>query len=151
MQANWIGVPHNYSNKALTPYTTSGARPGVLEVPANVPITFKKLATAAADTPGVLASDNLIAAYQRTSLAPTPLAMQTDVGHFALGWSGSEAIALGVQYDLRNKSGSKSTYGPIGDRPPRTLNIQLAEPVDYRKRRTFRRRITGWLSRELSI
>lgn len=130
LQMNWIGVPHNYSNKAVTPYTS--ATPGRFEVPANVPITFKKLGTAAADTPGVLASDDLIAAFQSSYLFATPLSTQTTMGRFALGWSGSDAIALGLQYNLRNKSGSKSTFGPIGDRPPRTLNIQLAEPVDYR-------------------
>jgi hypothetical protein len=131
MRVNWIGVPHNYSNKAVTPYTSS--QRGVFEVPANVPITFKKLATStAADAIGVLASDDLVATYQNSYLFPTPLSTQTNTGEFALAWDGSEAIALGVQYNLKNKSGSKSTYGPIGDRPPRTLNIQLAEPVDYR-------------------
>ena len=131
LQMNWIGVPHNFSNKAVTPYTSS--TPGLLEVQSNVPITFKKLATStAADAAGVLSSDELIAAYQATSLFSTPLATQTNIGQFAFAWTGSDAISLGLRYDLRDKSGSKSTYGPIGDRPPRTLNIQLAEPVDYR-------------------
>lgn len=130
LQMNWIGVPHNYSNKALTPYTAAAA--GRFEVPATVPLTLKKLGTAAADTPGVLASDDLIAAYQSSYLISTPLSTQTNAGHFALAWSASDAIALGLDYKLRNKSGLKSTFGPIGDRPPRTLNIQLTEPVDYR-------------------
>lgn len=129
LQADWTGIPHNYSNKAVTPYINRGN--GVLTLPATVPITFKKLATGAADTPGVLASDDLIAAYQSTYLAPTDLAMQTNAGHFALAWSAS-ALELGAAYDLRDKKGSKSGFGPIGDRPPRSLNIQLAEPVDYR-------------------
>ena len=58
---SWVGTPHNYSNKAVTPYVQRA--PGLFEVGANVPITFKKLGTAAADTPGVLASDDLIAAW----------------------------------------------------------------------------------------
>ncbi len=126
----WVGTPHNFSNKAVTPYIQSA--PGVLTVPATIPITFKKLATGAADVPGVLASDSLIAAYQSSFLAPTSLAMQTNAGRFAFGLQASEALALGVAYDVRTKNGSKSGFGPIGDRPPRTLNIQLAEPVDYR-------------------
>lgn len=130
LQANWTETPHNYSNKAVTPYIQRA--PGLFEVPATVPITFKKLATGAADIPGVLASDALIAAYQSRFLAPTPLATQTNVGHFALGWSEHDAISLGIAFDRRDKSGLKSTFGPIGDRPPRTLNIQLTEPVDYR-------------------
>lgn len=128
---NWIGVPHNFSNKAVTPYITRG--PGLLGVPATIPITFKKLATSlAADVQGVLASDSLIAAFQSAFLVPIALRSQTNTGHFGLAWSGSEALSLAVAYDLRDKSGSKAAFGPIGDRPPRTLNIQLAEPIDYR-------------------
>ncbi len=128
---DWTGVPHNYSNKARTPYIRKGA--GLFEVPANVPITFKKLATGtAADVPGVLASDALTAAYQQQFLAPTALDTQTWFGRAALKLTGSEALDLGVTYDLKNKTGLKPTYGPIGDRPPRTLNIQLTEPIDYR-------------------
>ncbi|MDP2053017.1 MAG: MtrB/PioB family outer membrane beta-barrel protein [Acidobacteriota bacterium] len=129
LKADWGETPHNFSNKAVTPYTQR--TPGLFTVPATVPITFKKLATAAADTAGVLASDDLIAAYQANFLAPTPLAMQTNAGSFALRWLAIDNLALDVVYDRRDKSGSRPTYGPIGDRPPRTLNIQLAEPVDY--------------------
>lgn len=129
LRADWVGVPHNFSNKALTPYTQSS--PGLFTVPATVPVTFKKLATAAPDTPGVLASDDLIATYQQSYLAGTPLATETNAGHFAGSWMG-DLLGLSVAYDRRTKTGSKATFGPIGDRPPRTLNIQLAEPVDYR-------------------
>jgi MtrB/PioB family decaheme-associated outer membrane protein len=38
---------------------------------------------------------------------------------------------LGLIYTSDRRSGSKVGYGPIGDRPPRTLNVQLAEPVDF--------------------
>jgi len=126
----WVETPHNYSNKAVTPYIQRV--PGLFTVPAPIPITYKKLATSAADTPGVLASDDLMAAYQSTYLAPTPLATQTNAGHFALAWSGSDVVALGAAYDRTEKQGLKPTFGPIGDRPPRSLNIQLTEPVDYR-------------------
>ena len=130
VKADWVETPHNFSNKAVTPYIQG--TPGLFTVPATVPITFKKLATVAGDTAGVLASDDLIAAYQ------------SDVprGHAAVHADQrrtlrravvrrSTASAMDVAYDRRDKYGSKSTYGPIGDRPPRTLNIQLAEPVDY--------------------
>jgi MtrB/PioB family decaheme-associated outer membrane protein len=130
VQADWNEVPHNFSNKAVTPYNERA--PGLFEVPATVPITFKKLATAAADTAGVLASDDLIAEYQRTFLHPTELRTQTNFGRFGASWTGSDVLSLGFTYDLRDKYGSKNTFGPIGDRPPRTLNIELAEPVDYR-------------------
>lgn len=130
LQASWVETPHNYSNIAVTPYNQP--EPGVFAVPATVPITFKKLGTSAPDTPGVLASDDLIADYQSTFLVPTPLSTQTNAGRFAFEWSGSDAIRLGMSYDRREKSGLQSTFGPIGDRPPRTLNVQLTKPVDYR-------------------
>lgn len=126
----WTSVPHDYSNKARTPYFRSA--PGQFEVAANVPITFKKLATAGPDAPGVLASDALIAAYQAGALAPTPLDTQSGFGRLALEYTGLDGVRLGVAYDRKVKDGLKPTFGPIGDRPPRTLNIQLTEPVDYR-------------------
>jgi MtrB/PioB family decaheme-associated outer membrane protein len=125
----WNEIPHHYSNKALTPYTHRGG--GLLTVPATIPITFKKLATAAADTPGVLASDDLAAAYQAEYLAPTPLGTQTNHGRFSLDVNAADALGLSVAYDRREKTGSKWGFGPVGDRPPRTLNVQFAEPVDY--------------------
>lgn len=125
----WNEIPHNYSNKAVTPYVYRGN--GLLTVPATVPITFKKLATVAGDEPGVLASDQLVATYQSEFLAGTPLATQTDHGKFFIDWNAADIVALSVAYDRRDKTGAKSSYGPIGDRPPRTLNVQLPEPVDY--------------------
>ncbi len=127
--AQWHETPHHFSNKALTPYIDRGN--GLLTVPATVPITFKKLATAAADTPGVVASDDLVAAFQAEFLKPVDLGTQTRHGRFAMQWTGAEALGFSVAYDRREKTGTKSGFGPIGDRPPRTLNIQLAEPVDY--------------------
>lgn len=128
-QAAWAETPHLYSNKAQTPYIDRGN--GLFTVPFTVPITFKKLATGASDAPGVLASDLLIADYQSKTLHPTPLGTQTERGRLSAFWKPSSALELGVAWDRKDMTGSKSTYGPIGDRPPRTLNIQLAEPVDY--------------------
>jgi len=129
LQAQWAETPHLYSNKAQTPYIDRGN--GLFTVPSTVPITFKKLATGAADAPGVLASDLLIAEYQSKTLHRTPLGTQTERGHLSAFWKPSSALELGVAWDRKDTTGSKSTYGPIGDRPPRTLNIQIAEPVDY--------------------
>lgn len=127
---DWLGVPHNLSNKAQTPYIRRA--PGLLVVPDTVPITFKRLATAAANAPSVVASDDLIAAYQETFLNSTPLGTTSSFGHLEAQYAGSETMKLAVAYDLRRKFGLKPTFGPVGDRPPRTLNIQVTEPVDYR-------------------
>jgi hypothetical protein len=130
LRAHWVETPHNFSNEAQTPFIQRG--PGLFTVPTTVPITFKKLATVAGDAPGVLASDELIAQFQANTLRFTPLRTQNNTGHFGVGWSGNDVVALNVSWDRRTKSGLRSTYGPIGDRPPRTLNVQFTEPVDHR-------------------
>ena len=98
-------------------------------MPATVPITFKKLATAAADTPGVLASDELVAAYQAEFLVPVDLATQTNHGRFYADWNGADILGLSVAHDRREKTGSKSGFGPSGrvSRPPEsTLTARAA-------------------------
>jgi len=130
VRINWNEVPHNFSNKAQTPYILRA--PGLFEVPASVPISFKKLGTGAADTAGVLASDDLIASYQRAFLHPTSLATQNNFGRVVFDAAATDALRFSVAYDRIRKDGLRATYGPIGDRPPRSLNIQLTEPVDYR-------------------
>jgi hypothetical protein len=130
IDVTWIETPHLYSNKALSPYIDRGN--GLFTVPSTVPITFKKLGTAAADIPGVLASDLLIADYQTRTLRPIALGTQAEQGRLAGFWASSNGMRLDLAWQRRNVTGSKSTFGPIGDRPPRTLNIQLAEPVNYR-------------------
>lgn len=123
---SWADVPHNFSNKAQTPYIRRA--PGVFEVPATIPITFKTLATAAANAPSVVAMDALAAEYQRGYLQPTDLALQRTFGRFGFAYTGP--LTFAATYDRRRAEGLKSSFGPIGDRPPRTLNIQLTEPVD---------------------
>jgi MtrB/PioB family decaheme-associated outer membrane protein len=125
---DWAEIPHNFSNKARTPYTQTS--PGRFEVSSHVPITFKKLATAAADREGVLASDELIAAYALSALRPLALHTDTSSGRLSFAYSGWDALGVAMAYDRRAQSGLESTFGPIGDRPPRTLNIQVAEPID---------------------
>ena len=126
----WNEIPHDLSNKARSPYFAAGA--GVLEVSQPIAIPFKKLNTVAADAPNVLASDAVVAAYQQAFLRPIALGTQTNTGTVGFRFDALENVALSLGYTRRTKRGSRPSYGPIGDRPPRTLNIELAEPVDYR-------------------
>ncbi len=130
VDVKWIETPHLLSNRAQTPYFDQGG--GLFTVPGAVPITFKKLATAGGDASKVVASDDLIAAYALASIHPTALGTDRERGSVAVRYTAMDAIKLRLGYQTTAKSGSKLGYGPIGDRPPRTLNIQLAEPVDYR-------------------
>lgn len=127
--AAWDELPHNFSNKAATPYTSAG--PGILEVGTTMIVPFKKLATSGADAPRVVAVDTVAAAYARQYSKPVDLETQTRTGAFQLNYSGLDMLDFSFGYTRRMKEGSKLGYGPIGDRPPRTLNIQLPEPIDY--------------------
>lgn len=129
MKATWDELPHDLSNKAMSPY--SSTTPGVLDVSQTMAITFKKLATGAADAPGVVASDAIAAAYLQQYARPVTLGTTSKDGAFELQYSGVKAMNFSFGYTRREKSGSRIGYGPIGDRPPRSLNVQFAEPVDF--------------------
>ena len=129
LKATWDELPHDLSNKARSPYTSTST--GVLDVSQTMAITFKKLATGAANAASVVASDAIAAAYMQANARPVTLGTTLKNGAFALQYSGIKSVNLSFGYTRREKAGSKIGYGPIGDRPPRTLNIQLAEPVDY--------------------
>jgi MtrB/PioB family decaheme-associated outer membrane protein len=126
----WDEIPHDLSNKARTPYLEQA--PGLLGVPQPIAITFKKLNTVAADAPSVLASDTVVANWAQSFLRPIGLGTQTNTGTVGFRFDKLRNVGLSVAYTRRSKTGNRPTYGPIGDRPPRTLNIELAEPVDYR-------------------
>jgi MtrB/PioB family decaheme-associated outer membrane protein len=130
LDLDWTQTPHLLSLDARSPYLDRGN--GLLELASTVPITFKKLATAGPDAPGVLASDELIAAYLATNLRPVGLGTQRDRGSALVRYDGLANLDLGLRVTDERRDGSKVGYGPIGDRPPRTLNVQFAEPVDYR-------------------
>lgn len=129
---DWTETPHLLSNKAQTPYIDMGN--GRFEVPANIPVIFRRLATSGADAANVVATDSLVAAYLAQYLHPTTLGTQRDRGEARLSFAAAPGFDVRARIIDEQKSGSKLGYGPIGDRPPRTLNIQLAEPVDYRTR-----------------
>ena len=129
LKATWDELPHDYSHKAMSPYTSS--TPGVLDVSQTMALTFKKLGTASSDAANVVASDAIAAAYLQQYARPIALGTTLKNGGFELQYSGIKTMNFTVGYSQRAKAGSKVGYGPIGDRPPRSLNIQFAEPVDY--------------------
>lgn len=130
LDLDWNEIPHLLSNAAQTPYRDRGR--GLLDLPATVPITFTRLNTAAADAANVLAMDELTAAYLDAFLHPVDLGLERDRGTAAFTYTGLERLDVSFAYTAQQRSGSKVGYGPIGDRPPRTLNVQLAEPIDDR-------------------
>lgn len=127
LAGSWNDQPHNFSNAALTPYVQTA--PGVLDLPGTMAITYKKLATATADAPSVVRMDTIASNYIRSFARPTDLANMIRTGTVELRYNGIQALDLSVGYRHRGRTGNRVGYGPIGDRPPRTLNFQFAQPI----------------------
>jgi MtrB/PioB family decaheme-associated outer membrane protein len=124
----WDEIQHTLSNKAQTPYNNQG---GLFTVPATVPLTVagKNLVPAAAQQ---VINDGLTETYLDTYLHPVDLGNDRKKGTAMLAYSLSESLKLRLTASNEDREGNKISYGPIGDRPPRTLNIQFTEPIDYR-------------------
>jgi len=125
-------IPHNLSNKAMTPYFDQGN--GLFTLPSTValsnPILRPSNAQAAA---GVLTeNDEDTAKWLVTTLHGTDLGTQRNKTGATLSLTPHQDFKFRLSMSDERKDGSNLTYGPIGDRPPRTLNIQLAEPIDYK-------------------
>jgi MtrB/PioB family decaheme-associated outer membrane protein len=127
-------IPHRYSNSAMTPFIYRGS--GLFTLPDQVSII--KDGDDATGTPSLVptapqmtVNDSLIADYLKTFLRPEELAIQRNRTDIALNFLPSNQVAFHLNYSDERRDGSKLAYGPIGDRPPRTLNVQVQEPVDY--------------------
>ena len=128
----WDEIIHNLSNKAQTPYVTQG---GNLTLPGGaVPIPNKNLAPATNTTggPQQVANDNATAAYLATNLRPIQISNDRKKGTAGFSLIPAENLKLRVTLSNEDREGNKVGYGQIGDRPPRSLSVQFAEPIDYR-------------------
>jgi len=123
----WDEIPHQLSNKAQTPYNYQGE--GLYTVPATVPVGTRHLAPTAAQQQ---ANDLLTEAYLDANLHPVKLGNDRKKGVAGFDFTLLEDLKLRLTVSNEERKGNKVSYGPIGDRPPRSLNIQLAEPIDYR-------------------
>lgn len=127
-------TPHSLSNKAMTPYLYRGN--GLFTVPGKVPII--KDGNDATGTPSLVPTtgqmainDALIAKYLETYLRPINQGTQRERTSATLNVSHAGPFGFRLAYLNEQRDGTRNTYGPLGDRPPQTLNIQLPEPVDY--------------------
>ncbi|HEX9715772.1 MAG TPA: MtrB/PioB family outer membrane beta-barrel protein, partial [Desulfurivibrionaceae bacterium] len=120
-------IPHNLSNKAMTPYIDQGN--GVLTLPSTVDVTNPDLVPSAAQ---LTANDADTAEWLATTLHGIDLGTQRDKTGATLSLTPHQDFKFRLSLSDERKDGSNLTYGPIGDRPPRTLNAQLAEPIDYK-------------------
>lgn len=127
VRLEWDELPHRLSNKAGSPYFHQGG--GVLALPATVPIETRNLVPTA---PQQLANDLATEAYLDTYLRAIRLRNDREKGSVALTFSPFRRWTILLGASNEDRSGNKITYGPIGDRPPRSLNVQFAEPIEYR-------------------
>lgn len=137
-------IPHNISNKAKTPFIDQGNGLFTVPTPVALPDTdvagtltsgYNLAPNAAQAAAGLLRNnDAATAAWLETHLHPVDLGTQRNKTSATLNYSPLEALKFRLSYSDERKDGSKITYGPIGDRPPRTLNIQMTEPIDYATR-----------------
>ena len=137
LDVNRNEIPNRLSNKARTPFINQGG--GLFTVPSLVPIQDD--GNDATGTPSLVpttaqqaVNDNLVAGWLATHLRPTELGTQRNKTSAAVTLHPTDALKFRLSISDERKDGTKITFGPIGDRPPRTLNIQLTEPIDYTTR-----------------
>jgi MtrB/PioB family decaheme-associated outer membrane protein len=130
-------IPNRLSNKARTPFIYRGD--GVFTVPGLVPIFDD--GDDATGTPSLVptvaqqaVNDDLVADWLATHLRHTELGSQRKRTSAGLTVSPLDTLRFRITYSDERRDGTKITFGPIGDRPPRTLNIQFTEPIDYTTR-----------------
>ncbi|MDP3180212.1 MAG: MtrB/PioB family outer membrane beta-barrel protein [Bacteroidota bacterium] len=131
----YSGTPHQISNKARTPYIDGGN--GLYTVSALSGIT--KDGNDATGTPSLVPTtaqmainDNILGKYMSSPLLmPVKLGTQRDRTSVALNLPSFKGLKIGVDFMNEQRNGTRYSYGTIGDRPPRTLNVQIPDPVKY--------------------
>jgi MtrB/PioB family decaheme-associated outer membrane protein len=137
LDVNRNDIPNRLSDKAKTPFIYQGD--GLFTVPGLVPIQDD--GNDATGTPSLVptaaqqaVNDNLVAGWLATHLRDTELGTQRKRTSAELTFRPMDPFKFRINYSDERKDGSKITFGPIGDRPPRTLNIQFTEPIVYTTR-----------------
>lgn len=126
-------IPHNISNKAMTPFIERGDGLYTVATPA-VGAALTGYPNRAADAAIVRATDSTVSGWLTRNLHEIDLGTERDKNSVELTVTPNENFKFRLSYSDENKDGSKITYGPIGPRPPDSLNIQMAEPIDYQTR-----------------
>lgn len=120
VEFEWDETPHNLSNKAKTPYSYQGS--GLYTVPGNAGITSTTASTA---------QDTLVSNFLNSGIHSTDLGTKRKSGRIALAYTATSRLKFKLEYSDEKKEGTQLTGAQIGDRPPRSLVVQLQEPVDY--------------------
>lgn len=137
LRVNHSKSPYRLSNKAMTPYIYRGG--GRFTVSDRVSIVNDGNDTTG--TPSLVPTvvqmafnDSLVADYLKTHLYPVNLETRREKTSATIGFSQTGPLRFKLGYSDEQREGNQLTNATLGDRPPRTLNSQIAEPVDYTTR-----------------
>lgn len=135
IDAKFNRTPHLLSNSARTPYQYLGN--GRYQVDRSIidRIQISNIDDARSWTrpnlgPGLAGEDLRIAQVVSESVRPIDLGIQRDTGEVGFNWLFSERTKARVEFKRDDRDGSLLAGMSIGDRPPRTTNVQLPEPID---------------------
>lgn len=130
-------IPHRLSNNARTPYDYLGG--GTYRVADGIvdAIQISNVDNASSWTlpdagPGGAGEDTRINNVLNNSVHDIDLGTLRKDGTFELRYNLTDRATASLSLASSTKDGSIVTGAPIGDRPPRSLVVQLPEPVDYR-------------------
>jgi MtrB/PioB family decaheme-associated outer membrane protein len=133
---DWSETPHLLSNSARTPYDFLGD--GVYRVAGGIVdsvqisnIDNASSWTAADAGRGGGGEDSRIARVLGDSVHLIDLGTQRETGAAGLNVYLSERTKARFEFQLDDKDGSILTGAAIGDRPPRSVVVQLPEPIDF--------------------
>jgi MtrB/PioB family decaheme-associated outer membrane protein len=136
VDVNWNRTPHLLSNSAQSPYVYLGN--GRYQVARSVVdaiqisnINDARSWTAPDAGPGRAGEDLRIARVLNDAVRPIDLGTQRDTGEIGLNLLISERTKGRVEFKRDQRDGSIVTGVGIGDRPPRSVNVQLPEPIDH--------------------
>ncbi len=122
-------LPHRLTNVAYSPYSYAGN--GLFTVPGVVGILTTT--TSGQFLPSdMLENDRRIAEYVEQNIQRLPeLGTQNDTLSVFVKFAPVPQFEANIQAARETREGEKISYGPLGDRPPRTMNVELPEPIDY--------------------
>ncbi|HXG58236.1 MAG TPA: MtrB/PioB family outer membrane beta-barrel protein [Thermoanaerobaculia bacterium] len=146
--AEWNSLVHRLTNDAFSPYSFSGKNR--LVVPEVVGIL-----TTTADgrkylNPDAAVNDQKIASFLSRNLHELPeLGTQRQRGTLVLQYAPAASIEARLSLTQETKEGEKISYGPIGDRPPRTLGVEIPEPIDTTSRELHFE--AAWAARRVDV
>ncbi|MBE9537112.1 MAG: MtrB/PioB family decaheme-associated outer membrane protein [Proteobacteria bacterium] len=134
---DWSEIPHLISNQAKTPYDYIGngtyrVSEGIVDAIQISDVGSAASWTAADAGPGGAGEDIRINNVLANSVHGIELGTQREVGGVGFTYHMSGKTKLRFDFNVNNKDGSILTGAPIGDRPPRSMTVQLPEPIDYR-------------------